>query len=100
MDLNWNTLEVRHNPAEQRFEVTHGDDRAEIDYRMEENVIIFVHTEVPAAWGGKGIGERMAQMALDYARAQGHLVLALCPFVAAYIKRHPAYQDITIDYPG
>jgi uncharacterized protein len=94
-------IEVKNNPAASRFEVQLGDDKlAQIAYVMEDQVIIFVHTEVPKEFGGRGIADQMAHTALEYAKAQHFQVMALCPFVKAYIGRHPEYQSITIDYPG
>ena len=93
-------IEVKNNPAASRFEVQLGDKIAQIAYVMEDQVIIFVHTEVPKEFGGRGIADQMAHTALEYAKAQNYQVMALCPFVKAYIERHPEYQSITVEYPG
>jgi len=50
--------------------------------------------EVPLALEGKGIGNELAKAALDYARSEGLRVVPRCRFIAAYIKRHPQYQDL------
>jgi len=94
-------IEVKNNPQASRFEVHLGDNKlAQIAYMMEGDVMIFVHTEVPKEFGGRGIADKMAYTALEYAKAQHYQVMALCPFVKAYIERHPEYKSITIDYPG
>ena len=67
---------------------------AKIEYRRVGNVIYFIHTEVPPELEGQGIASQMARFALDSAKRQGDKVVPLCPFVAAYIKRHPEYQDL------
>jgi predicted GNAT family acetyltransferase len=51
-------------------------------------------TEVPEALEGQGIGSALARGALDDVRAQGLQVIPLCPFVAAFIRRHPEYLDL------
>jgi predicted GNAT family acetyltransferase len=56
--------------------------------------ITFTHTEVPPELGGGGVGSRIAQFALDDARARQLRVIPLCPFIAAYIKRHAEYRDL------
>jgi len=53
-----------------------------------------MHTEVPDAIEGRGVGSALARTALNDARANGLTVVPSCPFVSAYIKRHPAYLDI------
>jgi predicted GNAT family acetyltransferase len=53
-----------------------------------------VHTDVDPKWEGKGVGAALVQGALDDVRARGLKVRPFCPFVAAYIRRHPEYDDI------
>ena len=93
-------VEVKNNPEASRFEVQLGDKLAQLAYVMEDQVMIIVHTEVPKEFGGRGIADQLAHTALEYAKAQNLQVMALCPFVKAYIGRHPEYESITVDYPG
>jgi uncharacterized protein len=53
----------------------------------------FTHTEVPPADEGKGIGARLVRAALDDARQRGFKIVPACSFVAAFIRRHPEYND-------
>lgn len=91
-------LEVRQNPEAQRFEIDLGDDSAFVEYMIAGQNIIFTHTEVPVAYEGQGIGGRLAHYVMEYARTEGYRVQALCPFIAAYVERHPEYQPITWGY--
>lgn len=88
--------DVRDNTRSHRFELEIDDQVAKSWYRLQGNVITFTHTEVPDALSGKGVGSRLAQGALDAARAAGQKVVALCPFIASYIKRHREYQDLLV----
>ena len=45
---------------------------------------------------GQGLGARLARFALDDARERGLRVVPLCPFIAAFVKRHPEYQDLVV----
>lgn len=85
---------VEKNEAEQRFEVRLEETLSLLEYRREGDRIVYTHTEVPDALEGRGIGSRLARTALDYARAENLSVVPLCPFVSAYIKRHPEYLGI------
>lgn len=87
-------LTVRHNPPDGRFEVEKDGHLAVLEYRLQGDRMIITHTGVPPALEGQGIGSRLARAALDHARAQGLKVVALCSFVAAYIQKHPEYQDL------
>jgi uncharacterized protein len=85
---------VEDNPARGRYELRVGDDVAFVTYHREPGRITFLHTEVPPALEDHGVGSRLAQVALDAARAEGLAVIPSCPFVAGYIRRHPAYADL------
>jgi predicted GNAT family acetyltransferase len=91
-------VKVVHNPAEKRFEVSLNGETALMEYMLAGTNMIFTHTEVPPAFEGRGIGNQMAHYGLTYAREHGYRVQALCPFVAAFVKRHKEYQDITWGY--
>jgi uncharacterized protein len=85
---------VIHNEAESRFEIKLGDELAVTQYRRHGSKIIFTHTEVPPSMEGKGIGNLLARTALDYARKENLRVVPRCEFIAAFIERHPEYQDL------
>ena len=86
--------EVRDNPAEGRFELSTGAGLAFSEYRLVGGVLHVMHTEVPQALEGQGIGSTLARGVLEIARERGLKVKARCPFVAAYIKRHPEFNDL------
>lgn len=85
---------VRDNTVSHRFELEIDDEVAKAWYRRQGNVVTFTHTDVPAALSGKGVGSRLAKGALDVVRAAGLKVVAKCPFIAAYLKKHPEYDDL------
>ncbi|MCU0514606.1 MAG: N-acetyltransferase [Anaerolineae bacterium] len=83
---------VIHNADQKRFEIRIGPELAIAEYMLAGRNIIFTHTEVPPALEGQGLGNRLAKFALDYAVAQGYKIQPLCPFIAAYVRRHEEYQ--------
>ena len=66
------------------------------EYALAPGVITFLHTEVDPAFEGQGIGGALASNALDEVRARGLRVVARCPFIAAYIRRHRDYADLLL----
>jgi predicted GNAT family acetyltransferase len=88
------TESVRNNPDKGRFELDVDGELAVSNYRIRGDTIYFTHTEVPEAAAGRGIGNILARVALDYARANRLHVVPRCKFVAAFIRRHPEYQDL------
>ncbi|HWV78594.1 MAG TPA: GNAT family N-acetyltransferase [Isoptericola sp.] len=57
-------------------------------------VVVFTHTEVDPEFEGRGIGSQLAAGALDQVRAAGEKIVPLCPFIKAYVQRHPEYADL------
>lgn len=92
------SLEIRNNPERNRFEAEVNGKLAVVEYMDRGARIVYTHTEVPDGQEGEGIGSQLAKYELEYARAQEKIVLPLCPFIAAYIRRHPEYQDLVL--PG
>jgi hypothetical protein len=84
------------NEATHRFELTTGGHTAHIEFERFAGGIAFLHTVVPPALEGRGVGSRLARHVLDYARAQGLLVRPDCPFVRACIDRHADYQPLSL----
>jgi uncharacterized protein len=85
---------VEHDPAAHQFHARLNGMQAVLGYRRAPGKIVFVHTEVPAAFRHRGIADALAHSGLEYARAEHLAVTALCPFVASYIRRHPEYQSL------
>ncbi len=85
---------VRDNPARRRYELDVPGGQAFIDYRRDAGIVTMLHAEVPPELEGRGIGSALVKGALDLVRGQGERVVPACPFVAAYIRKHPAYQDL------
>jgi predicted GNAT family acetyltransferase len=88
-------LIIRDNPERHRFEAELGDGSFAIaEYTLPKGKIMFTHTEVPPAHEGQGIGSALIRFGLAAARERGLQVIPICPFFAAYIKRHEEVQDL------
>ena len=86
--------DVRDNTERHRFELDADGHVAFSNYKRDGCTLTIMHTEVPKELNGQGIGSALARGLLDIARAQGLKVVALCPFVAGYIAKHPEYADL------
>ena len=86
---------VRDNPDEQRYELlSDGELVGELVYRLRDSRITLLHTEVSPSVEGRGLGGRLVAGALDDIRARGLRVVPVCPFVRAYLRRHPDAADL------
>ncbi len=78
------------NRPKKRFELQLENEIIFIEYILtKDNSIYLTHTEVPRSLEGNGLGSIIVKKALDYIRKKGYKMIPLCPFVAAYLKRHP-----------
>lgn len=59
---------------------------------------VFSHTEVDGAFGGRGLATILVAEALAATRTEGLRIVAVCPMVAAYVKKHHDFDDI-VDRP-
>jgi predicted GNAT family acetyltransferase len=89
------SLVVRDNPERHRFEIDLGDGTFAIaQYTLPAGKIMFTHTEVPPAHEGQGLGTLLIRAGLAAARERGLQVIPICPFFAAYIRKHPEERDL------
>jgi predicted GNAT family acetyltransferase len=86
--------DVHDNPAAQRYELAVDGHTAVIQYKPMPGGLVFVHTIVPKALEGRGVGGRLMRAALLDLRARGLKVRPDCPFAASYIERHPEFADL------
>ncbi|GJM41293.1 MAG: N-acetyltransferase [Ardenticatenaceae bacterium] len=98
MSFEMDSLLIRNNEAEKRFEVEVDGKVALLEYIRAGQNISYTHTEVPRELEHKGIGSKLAQHALDFARNNGLKVIPVCPFVTNYLRTHPEYQPLVFGY--
>jgi uncharacterized protein len=86
---------VTDHPETSRYELRDGDTLVGFArYHLRDRAIVFTHTQVSDEYEGQGAGSQLAREALDDARRRGLRVVALCPFIASWIERHPDYADL------
>jgi uncharacterized protein len=100
MDEPTDAAEVVDNRDASRFEITIDGHRAELVYRRVGRRLVLVHTEVPDALEGQGVGGRLVRTAVD-AALRDHLTLVpRCPFARSWLERHPdVAATVEIDWP-
>jgi predicted GNAT family acetyltransferase len=88
---------VEDNPQESRYEARIGDrvvGIAEYELTDDRGPIVFTHTEVIEELEGKGIAGKLAQSALEDVRSRGLRLVADCPYISSYLKRHRDWDDL------
>jgi predicted GNAT family acetyltransferase len=84
------------NEAKKQYEFHIDGEVARIEYIKAQGKIFLTHTEVPEKFEGKGVGSALVSQVLDDIRKKEWGLVPLCPFVAAYINRHPEYKPLVV----
>lgn len=93
--------EVVDNVEEHRLETTVDDHLALLVYRRNATRFVIVHTEVPDALAGRGVGGALVKAAVDVAAAAHLTVVPSCPFAREWLQRHPEEAGrVTVHLPG
>lgn len=89
-------IDVTFNESTSRFEahLAGSDETAFLEVRPGPNTWLFVHTEVPPSFRGRGVGSMLVKAALDHVRELGAKVRPLCPFVLDYLRESPEDSDV------
>jgi len=83
------------NESEKQFERHYDGKLARVEFIKTKNDEIFLtHTEVDPSMEGQGIGSQLVKDVLEYSKKENLKVAPICPYIAAYIKRHPEYKSL------
>ncbi len=89
--------ELTDNTARSRYEMVVDGVTAYVTYARHGDRLTLVHTEVPKALGGRGVGSSLATAVLEDVRKRGLRVEVECEFLEAFIKRHPEFADLVVE---
>jgi uncharacterized protein len=79
-----------------RIEIEREGKIAYLEYSLSKEVLELTHTEVPEQLRGLGLASSLADTALHWAQEKNLKVDVICPFVRAYVERHPQYHDLVM----
>jgi uncharacterized protein len=88
------SVNLTDNAAASRYEYPVGAALAYVSYRRSPGLTTLTYARVPEELSGAGVGSAMAQAVLEAVRDRGDRVRATCSFIAAYLERHPEFQDL------
>lgn len=87
-------MDVVEKPEQNRFELALDDGTALVAYRKDGDRLVLIHTEVPEQFAGQGVGSRLARGVFELIRTSGRKAVVRCPFLQAWVAKHPEYDDI------
>jgi uncharacterized protein len=85
------------NAEDECYELWLGEEIAGgIEYETKPGVVVLIHTEIDPEFEGRGLGSKLIAGALQDIRARGLKLQPICPFVRAYLTRHPEESDLVV----
>jgi predicted GNAT family acetyltransferase len=87
-------MDFTNNTSKKQYKMVVEETMVVIDYMEAQDRIYLTHTEVPKGLEGKGYGSKIVQLALEDIEKRDLKLVPLCPFVAAFLKRHPEWKRI------
>jgi predicted GNAT family acetyltransferase len=90
----YQSLELSDNKEDHRFELVIDGETAFIEYLETPGPIALEHTEVPNTLGGKGVAAALVEKTFLYLEGQGRKIVPHCPYIQAFLKRHPEWDRI------
>jgi hypothetical protein len=95
--------DIRNNTHRHRFELETDGKLSIVAYQnVDDDTLALTHTEVDPSLEGHGVGSKLVAGVLQYVEENNLKIVPLCPFVSAYLKRHPDWNrvvstDYTVD---
>jgi len=91
-------FEIKHDEANGKFFSVIDGKEARLEYeKIDEKTIEFPYTYVPPSLRGKGVGAKLVEYGLNYARTNNLSVIPSCSYVENFIHRNQNYKDLVSD---
>ncbi len=88
-------MNISNNKRMFRFEAVLPDGEiASLEYRWLKGSMVLMHTLIPAAARGSGIGAQLVAHVLEHARAHNLKIIVYCSYVQHYIDTNEGYKDL------
>lgn len=99
---------VEHRPADREYALIDRGDAGDGTQKIGEESYVDVvtesgtervmyHTGVSEEYGGQGLAAVLVRFAVDDTIAAGHKFVPVCPYVAAWAKKHPEVSDSLVE---
>ncbi len=88
-------MQIDHDQSANRFVARLDSGEAELAYiERGERILDLVHTQVPPAARGEGVGDQLVARAVEFAEANDLRIVPSCPFVRQWMSEHPEHSDV------
>ena len=86
--------DVRDNTDAHRFELEIEGQTAVAIYNLSGHNLMITEVLVPPPVEGRGAAGRLMQRVVAEAEARDMLILPVCPYASAWLRKHPDHADV------
>jgi predicted GNAT family acetyltransferase len=61
---------------------------------VNDSTMLIEHTIVDESLGGQGIGKKLVDAGVQFARTKSYKIIPQCPYANAVFKKTPEYADV------
>jgi len=87
-------LDIEHDKGHNRFTLNINGELAKVDYKIKNNKMYLVHSEVPYNLRGQGIGKTLVEKTFEKLTEEGYKAVAVCSYIKAVAKRSENWNSI------
>ncbi len=87
-------MDITKNEKARRFETVVDGETAFLRYHMDGDTMHLLYVEVPPHARGRGIAAELTSGVLAFAEQNALRVVPVCPYISAYLERHPEYARL------
>ncbi|MEM7086715.1 MAG: N-acetyltransferase [Bacteroidota bacterium] len=87
-------LELVHDEAQQQFVMDINGEHARVEYQVKNDVLYLIHSEVPYALRGRGIGKVLVEKTFKKLTEDGYKAVAVCSYIKAVARRSEHWKQI------
>ncbi|MBF4562732.1 N-acetyltransferase [Microbacterium sp. VKM Ac-2870] len=83
-------IRIARNDEQHRYEIlVDGEIAGFTEFEEDaEGRLVFPHTEIDPAYGGRGLGTKLVASAMADEATRGDVIVPECPFIVTYLQKH------------
>lgn len=87
-------LELVHDQDQHRFVMDINGEQAVVEYQVKNDALYLIHSEVPYALRGRGIGKVLVEKTFEKLTEEGYKAVAICSYIKAVAMRSEQWKQI------
>ena len=87
-------LNIVHDKENRRFTMDINGEVAKVDYKLKDEKMYLVHSEVPYNLRGQGIGKVLVEKTFEKLTEEGYKGMAVCSYIKAIKNRSDYWKEI------